>query len=61
MVYTVDPVRIAGAISGKSRIEAKTALQNYPEVDQAVITLRPFWRKTLPEDPAQIMVTVDHL
>jgi hypothetical protein len=61
MVYTVDPTRIGAAISGKTRLEAKTALQNYPEVDQAVITLRPFWRKVLPEDPAQIEVSVDGL
>ena len=61
MVYTVDPVRIGAAVSGKSRLEAKTVLQNYPEVEKAVIMLRPFWRKTLPEDPAQIEVSMDAL
>ena len=47
--YTVDPARIAAALSGKTRTEAKIILDNYPEVDHAIITLRPFWRKTLPE------------
>ncbi len=61
MVYTIDPTRISAAISGKSRLEAKTVLLNYPEVDQAFITLRPFWRKTLPEDPAEISVSIDSL
>jgi hypothetical protein len=61
MVYAIDPTRISAAISGKSRLEAKTALENYPEVAQAVITVRPFWRRVVPEDPAEIKVLVESL
>jgi len=56
LVYTVDSNRIAAAISGKTRSVAKTTLKNYPEVQSALIFLRPFWRQTLPEDPASITV-----
>jgi cytoskeletal protein RodZ len=59
LVYSVDPTRISAALSGKTRAEAKTILDNYPEVDQAIIKLRPFWRKVLPEDPSGIEVSVD--
>jgi hypothetical protein len=56
--YTVDPVRIAAAIAGKTRAEAEVALTNYPEVKRAVLILRPFWRKVFPEDPTAIAVSV---
>lgn len=59
LVYTVDPARIAAAVAGKTRSEAEVALTNYPEVKRAVIVLRPFWRKTFPQDPASLSVTVE--
>ena len=58
LVYTVDPVRIAAAVSGKTRSAAEVALTNYPEVKRAFIILRPFWRQTFPQDPASITVIV---
>ncbi len=58
LVYTVDPTRIAAAVSGKTRSAAEVALTNYPEVKRAFIILRPFWRKTFPQDPSSITVTV---
>ena len=58
LIYSVDPTRIATAVSGKTRSAAEVALTNYPEVKRAVIILRPFWRQTFPQDPATIKVTV---
>lgn len=57
-IYTVDPTRIAAAVSGKTKAAAEVALTNYPEVKRAVIILRPFWRQTFPQDPASIGVVV---
>lgn len=59
LVYTVDPTRIAAAVSGKTRAAAEVALSSYPEVKRAIIILRPFWRQTFPQDPASISVVVD--
>ena len=58
LVYSVDPVRIAAAIAGKTRQAAQVALTNYPEVKQAILILRPFWRQTFPQDPASISVVI---
>lgn len=58
LIYTVDPTRIAAAVSGKTRTAAEVALTNYPEVKRAIIVLRPFWRQTFPQDPASISVEV---
>ena len=58
LVYSVDPARIAAAIAGKTRQAAQVALTNYPEVKQAILILRPFWRQTFPQDPASISVVM---
>lgn len=60
LMYTVDPTRIAAAVSGKTRQAAEVALTNYPEVKRAVIILRPFWRQTFPQDPASVSVVIDN-
>lgn len=56
LVYSVDPARIAATVAGKTRQAAQVALTNYPEVKQAVLILRPFWRQTFPQDPASISI-----
>ncbi|PIR83259.1 hypothetical protein COU19_01555 [Candidatus Kaiserbacteria bacterium CG10_big_fil_rev_8_21_14_0_10_56_12] len=58
LVYVVDKARIAAAVAGKSRQDAEVALTNYPEVNRAVIVLRPFWKQSFPEDPASISIDV---
>ena len=58
LVYTIDPARIAAAVSGKTRSAAEVALTNYPEIKRAIITLKPFWRQTFPQDPSSISVVV---
>ncbi len=58
LVYTIDPARIAAAVSGKTRSAAEVALTNYPEIKRAIIVLRPFWRQSFPQDPSAISVVV---
>jgi hypothetical protein len=60
LVYTIDPARIATAVSGKTRSAAEVALTSFPEVKRASILLRPFWRQTFPQDPASISVVVSN-
>jgi len=58
LVYTIDTARIAAAVSGKTRDLAQVALTSYPEVNKAILVLRPFWRSSFPQDPASIQVVV---
>ncbi len=59
VVWSVTPERIAAAVAGKTRDQAREVLNSFPEVKQGYIVLRPFWRNTLPEDPSQISVVVN--
>lgn len=58
ILWEVDAAKIAGAVAGKTRESAKTILLGFPEVDKAVIVLRPFWAGSYPSDPEKIKVTV---
>lgn len=57
IVWQIDEAKIAGAVAGKNRESAQNALSGFPEVDRAVLVLRPFWQGSFPQDPAKIKVT----
>lgn len=57
LTWDIDTARIAGAVSGKSREGAQLVLSGFPEVDKAVLILRPFWTTSFPNDPEKIKVT----
>lgn len=56
LVWDVDAAKIAGAVAGKNRTAAYTIIQGFPEVSRAILTVRPFWKSSFPNDPANITV-----
>ncbi|HYF29260.1 MAG TPA: hypothetical protein VEA36_02755 [Candidatus Paceibacterota bacterium] len=59
LVWKVDPAKVSAAVAGKSREQAEVALQALPEVDGALLVLKPFWVGSFPADPAKITVSVE--
>lgn len=58
IVWKIDEARIAGAVAGKTREGAQVVLSGFPEVDKALLVLRPFWSGSFPQDPDKIKVEV---
>ncbi len=58
IVWSVNKTRIAAAVAGKSRDDAKMIIGTFPSVQKAYIVLRPFWFTTFPKDPSRIIVSV---
>ncbi len=58
ILWNVDGSKIAGAVAGKNREAAETALTGFPEIDHATILIRPFWSSSFPQDPSKIEVVV---
>lgn len=58
LVWKVDTAKIGAAVAGKTREAAENVLQGFPEVDRALLVLKPFWKSSFPPDPAKITVTV---
>lgn len=59
ILWVVDGERIAGAVAGKTRESAETALTGFPEVEKVHILIRPFWSSSFPSDPEKIEVVVE--
>jgi len=58
IVWIADPEKIAGSVAGKTRDAARVLISGLPEVESGTITLKPFWKGSLPDDPEEIQVTV---
>lgn len=56
IVYDIDTAKIGGAVAGKGRETAYNIIQGFPEVSRAILTVRPFWKTSFPDDPADITV-----
>lgn len=57
--WLIDTQDIANTLAGKSRDAAKTLLSGFGELEKARLILKPFWRNTLPSDPAKIEIEVE--
>lgn len=58
LVWKVETAKVSAAVAGKSRDAAEIALQGFPEVDSALLVLKPFWVGSFPADPEKIKVVV---
>ena len=58
LVWKVDTAKVSAAVAGKSRDAAEVALQGFPEVEGALLVLKPFWVSSFPADPEKITVSV---
>ncbi len=56
--WSIDSVKIAGAVAGKNRQSAEVALTGFPELNRATFVIRPFWSSTFPTDPSKIEIVV---
>lgn len=58
MVWTFDQERLKADLSGKSRTETDMVLSGYPSIERAEIVLRPFWKRSFPDDTGDIEVEI---
>lgn len=61
IIWKIDEAAVAGAVAGKTRDSAQVMLSSFPEIDKAVLVLRPFWSQTFPQDPDRIKVVVKEM
>ena len=56
MVWTFDTARLKEDLAGKPRTDTDMVLSGYPAIERAEIVLRPFWKRSFPEDIEDIEV-----
>ncbi len=56
LVWSVDTDRLARDLAGKDKEAINTVLTGYPAIASAEAVVRPFWRRSFPEDPVKISI-----
>lgn len=59
ITWVVDPTEIAASVAGKTRQASQTILSGMHQIEKAVLSLKPFWAGTMPQDPAQIKIIIE--
>ncbi|MFH1473192.1 MAG: hypothetical protein ABIF06_02170 [bacterium] len=55
-VWRTDEVALKADLIGKNKKDVVYILNNYPTVFSATATIRPFWKKTFPDDSTDISI-----
>lgn len=56
IVWLFDAERLKEDMAGKHRRDTQTVLSGYPAIEKAEITIRPFWKRSFPDNPDKITV-----
>ena len=59
LVGAYDQDRLINDLSGKDRRNVGVVLSGYPAIEDMKISVYPFWRGMLPEDPSRIKVQIE--
>lgn len=59
IVWEYDSEQLREDLAGKSMTAISTVIPGYPGINKAVITGKPFWRRTFPTEPSDIEIVED--
>lgn len=58
LVWNLDKEKIVTALLGTSKDDFQNILSSYKNIDAGEVTLKPFWKTTLPKDASKISLIV---
>lgn len=56
IVWTYDEEQLKEDLAGGSQTALNSVLGGYPAIEKANATIRPFWKRSFPDDPADINI-----
>ncbi len=56
VLWVTDEVALKADLSGRHKDDVPGILNNYPTVASASVTVRPFWKSSIPGDPEKIKI-----
>lgn len=57
VVWTFNAEELAADLSGAAKTALPSILSAYPAIERAEAVIRPFWKRSFPEDPESITIT----
>jgi hypothetical protein len=58
VVWVVDPATVQTLLAGRKKNEFETLIAGVASVERAAVVIKPFWKRTFPEDKTKIAVKV---
>ena len=55
-VWITDEVALRADLAGHNKKDVPGVLNNYPTIASANVTVRPFWKSSIPDDPSKIKI-----
>lgn len=59
LIWSVNPTELAQALAGKDETAFQAIVAGFPGIEEAHARIEPFWKKTFPENPADIKVNLE--
>lgn len=56
LIWTYDGEQLKRDLAGGAQTVLNTVLGGYPAIEKATATIKPFWRRSFPDDPQKITV-----
>lgn len=56
LLWVTDEIKLRDELVGKSKREISNILKQYPTISSANLTLRPFWKRTFPNQASKITI-----
>ena len=60
IIWKVDEAKFIRGILGKKKSDFNQILSQYPNIDSAVLVIRPFWKTSFPDKSKNIQVIVNY-
>jgi hypothetical protein len=60
IIWKVDEEKLINDVLGKKKSDFNQILRQYPNIDTAVLVLRPFWKSSFPDQSKSIEVIVNY-
>lgn len=57
LLWVTDEVALRADLAGRYKRDVPGILNNYPTIARASVTVRPFWKSSLPDEPEKIKIT----
>lgn len=55
-IWETDDIALKGELAGNNRKELKNILEDFPSISKAEAVIRPFWKRSFPEDLDKITI-----
>lgn len=59
LVWVIEADKLREDLAGVSRSEAQSVFARHPAIQKADLVVKPFWRRSLPDDPETITIAED--